>query len=454
MAVNKVRNIMVVEKRPGIAKRLERQFAGRRVTVASESNVDAILDRFEVDVYDVVIITSAAVQSGHVEGKDLFEAISGKSPTSQVLFLVDPAHIKLAMKAMTAGSFRYAKFPIEDDELRMLVDSTLKEQGALEEASAADGAEPVRFDQPLLGRSKPMKEVFRQISQAAASDIPVLILGETGTGKDLAAQAIHLASDRGDGPYVPVHLGALPQELVASELFGHEKGAFTGALDRRSGKFEQASTGTIFLDEISTIDERVQISLLRILESKRFTRLGGKRVMTTRARIIAATNENPSDLVGQGSFREDLLYRLDVFRILMPPLRDRQGDIPLLIDAFMKRFRDAFHKDVHGIHPECVAQLEDHDWPGNVRELKNVIQRAVLISTGQVLLPEHLPGRFGRRPATRPKVSFTVGTPLAEIEREMVVRALAVAPNRTQAAELLGISRRALYNKLRKYDIQ
>jgi transcriptional regulator with PAS, ATPase and Fis domain len=246
----------------------------------------------------------------------------------------------------------------------------------------------------------------------------------------------------------------LPQELVASELFGHEKGAFTGALDRRAGKFEQANTGTIFLDEISTIDERVQISLLRILESKRFTRLGGKRVMTSRARIIAATNENPSELVENGVFRDDLLYRLDVFRVHMPALRERQGDIPLLIDAFMKRFREAFGKDVHGIHPECVARLEEHDWPGNVRELKNVIQRAVLISTGEVLLPDHLPGRFGQKSAVRPKVTFTVGTPLSEVEREMVLRALATAPNRKQAAELLGISRRALYNKLRKYGIR
>lgn len=454
MAAIKERHIMVVEKRPGIAKRLERQFADRPVTVASERDVDTILDRFEDTAYDVVIVTSAAIQSGRVEGKELFEAISGKSPKSQVLFLVDPAHIKLAMKAMTAGSFRYAKFPIEDDELRMLVESTLREQGALENAAIGDGGEPVRLDQPLLGRSKPMKDVFRQISQAAASDIPVLILGETGTGKDLTAQAIHLASDRREGAYVPVHLGALPQELVASELFGHEKGAFTGALDRRSGKFELANAGTIFLDEISTIDERVQVSLLRILESKRFTRLGGKRVLTTRARIVAATNENPSDLVDQGTFREDLLYRLDVFRVHMPPLRERQGDIPLLIDAFMKRFREAFHKNVHGIHPECIALLEEHDWPGNVRELKNVIQRAVLISSGEVLLPEHLPNRFGRKGPSRPKVTFTVGTPLSEIEREMVIRALATAPNRKQAAELLGISRRALYNKLQKYGLR
>ena len=454
MATKKERSIIVVEKRPGIAKRLRRQFADRRVSVSSEHDVDTVLDRFEDEVYDVVIITSAAMKSGQSDGKELFEAISGRSPKSQVLFLVDPAHIKLAMRAMTAGSFRYAKFPIEDDELWMLVESTLKQQGALDERSVSDGAEPVPIDQPLLGRSKPMKEVFRQISQAAASDIPVLILGETGTGKDLAAQAIHLAGDRREGPYVPVHLGALPQELVASELFGHEKGAFTGALERRSGKLEQGNTGTVFLDEISTIDEKVQISLLRVLESKRFTRLGGKRVMTTRARIIAATNDNPSELVENGAFREDLLYRLDVFRVHMPPLRDRHGDIPLLIDAFMKRFRKAFHKDVHGIHPECVAQLEEHDWPGNVRELKNVIQRAVLISTGEVLLPEHLPGRFSSKSAVRPKVTFTVGTPLEEIEREMVVRALATAVSRTQAAELLGISRRALYNKLHKFDIR
>lgn len=448
------KNIIVVERRLGIASRLRRQFSNKGVTVDREADADNVLERFEDGAYDVVVITSAAVKSSHVGGKELFAAMQARSPQSQVLFLVEPTDIKLAMAAAKMGTFRYAKFPIEDDELRMLIETSLADPGGGGKTAGTEISESPIVEQPLLGRSKPMRDIYRQISQAAASDIPVLIVGETGTGKDLAAQAIHLASARRDGPYVPVHLGALPPELVASELFGHEKGAFTGAVDRRTGKFEQATKGTIFLDEISTIDEKIQVSLLRILEHKRFTRLGGKRVLSSNARIIAATNDNPAELVEKGQFREDLLYRLDVFRVVMPPLRERHGDIPLLINAFMKRYRDAFHKEVRGIDPECVAQLEEHDWPGNVRELKNVIQRAVLISTGEVLLPEHLPGRFRGKKKTKAKVTFTVGTPLEEVEREMVLRALATAPSRKQAAELLGISRRALYNKLRKFNIQ
>jgi DNA-binding NtrC family response regulator len=300
-----------------------------------------------------------------------------------------------------------------------------------------------------------MQEVYRQIRQASVTDMPILLMGETGTGKDLAAHAIHEQSKRKEGPYVAVNLGALPPELVGSELFGHEKGAFTGAIDRREGKFEQAQNGTVFLDEIATIDEKVQISLLRLIEQRTFQRLGGNKTLRTNARLIAASNQNLPDLAEQGRFRKDLYYRLDVFRIVMPPLRDRGGDVVLLIDEFLKRFNRSFNKNIMGVAPECISLLESYSWPGNVRELKNVVQRAVLVCEGQVLLPEHLPSRFRPGEPVRPRVSFEIGTPLEEVEREMVVRALTAAKNnRKRAADLLGISRRALYNKLQKHNIK
>jgi transcriptional regulator with PAS, ATPase and Fis domain len=282
-----------------------------------------------------------------------------------------------------------------------------------------------------------------------------LLIGETGTGKDLAAQAIHQQSARSEGPYIPVNLGAIPAGLVASELFGHERGAFTGAAEQRKGIFERAHDGTVFLDEIGTIDEKVQVSLLRLIEQKKFHRLGGRRGISSNVRLIAASNQDLVDAVQQGIFREDLYYRLDVFRIMMPPLQERQEDISLLIDEFLKRYNRKFQKNILGISPESVSLLESYDWPGNVRELKNVIQRGVLVCSGEVLLPEHLPPRFRADRVVRPKVTFTVGTPLEEVEREMVIRALAVAKNnRTRAADLLGISRRALYNKLHKHRIR
>lgn len=306
----------------------------------------------------------------------------------------------------------------------------------------------------LFGRSPAMMAVFRQIEQAAATDIPVLLYGETGTGKDLAARAIHARSERADGPFMAVNLAALPQELVASELFGHEKGAFTSAEQRREGKFELADNGTIFLDEIAAIDEKVQVSLLRLIERKNFHRLGGRAAISTNARLIAASNQNLAEDVKRGTFREDLYYRLDVFRIVMPPVRERRTDIPDLIDVFLRRFNKNLEKDISGVSSECVAILEAYDWPGNVRELKNVIQRAALVCNGDTLLPEHLPPRFRKSAGQSPKVSFEVGATLAEVEREMIVRTLEMVDhNRTHAAEKLGISRRALYNKMRRYNI-
>lgn len=312
----------------------------------------------------------------------------------------------------------------------------------------------IRFEK-LVGNSKPMEDVYRQIRQAAATDIPILLLGETGTGKDVAAQTIHEQSERNKGPYIAINLGALPSELVGSELFGHEKGAFTGAIERREGKFEEARNGTIFLDEISTIDAKVQVSLLRLIEQKTFHRLGGKTIINTNARLITASNQNLLELVEQRHFRKDLYYRLDVFRIVMPPLRQRSGDIVLLIDEFLNRFNRSLKKHIVGVAPECVSLLETYDWPGNVRELKNVVQRAVLVCAGEVLLPDHLPPRFRKGKPAPPKVSFEIGTSLEEVEREMIVRTLAAAHNnRKQAADLLGISRRALYNKLQKHKIK
>ncbi len=314
------------------------------------------------------------------------------------------------------------------------------------------------FDEhDFYGESLCMRKVFEQIRQAASTDLPVLILGETGTGKDLVARAIHSESDRRQGPYIPVNLGAIPTELVGSELFGHEKGAFTGAAERNKGRFEQAEGGTLFLDEIAMIDEKMQVSLLRIIEQKEFYRLGGGRAVPTNVRLIAASNDDLLELMKKGRFREDLYYRLDVFRISIPSLRERRGDVALLVEQFLERYSESLGKEVLDISSECMRILESYRWPGNVRELKNVIQRAVLVCPEDTLLPEHLPPRFlnGKNRKREEETIFEVGTTLDRMEREMIVRTLqASGNNRTRAAELLGISRRALYNKLQKHNLR
>lgn len=446
--------VVVVEKELGIAVRLQRLFAGKDIEVIRESSIDHVVERIERNPCDVLIITSVAFQAGKTDGLEMLEVIGANNPRTQILFVAEPQDIDLAMAALKAGSYHYAKQPINDDELRMLVETALEQRppdlDIVTEEDSGFSAGKVH----LLGRSQAMRAIYQSIQQAAATDIPILIAGETGTGKDLVAQAVHETSARRAEAYIPVHLGALPPELVASELFGHERGAFTGATDRRVGQFELGSDGTIFLDEISTIDEKVQISLLRLIEQRKFTRLGGRKPLHTNARVIAATNETLRELVEQGTFREDLYYRLDVFHIDVPPLRERYGDIPLLVASFIRRYNHAFHKSVQGVSPEAASMLEKYPWPGNVRELKNVIQRAVLICTSASLMPDHLPSRFRSDDAQKVELTYAVGTPLQEFERQAIVRTLTVARSRKEAAELLGISRRALYNKMERYGIE
>jgi DNA-binding NtrC family response regulator len=312
-----------------------------------------------------------------------------------------------------------------------------------------------RREDPLVAVSPATRRVYRQALQAARADIPVLLLGETGTGKDLLAQVIHRHSDRKSAPYLAVNLGSVPSELVAGELFGHEKGAFTGAGDRRRGVFEVASNGTIFLDEIDSLDKKVQVSLLRLLEQHRFTRLGGSKPVPTNARIIAASNANLKDLIKTGAFRNDLYYRLEAFIITLPPLSARPEDIPALCSRFIEQYGAATHKHVQSISGDALDLIRSYDWPGNIRELKNVIQRAVLVCDGDEIRPGDLPVRLQeQRPKPDRDVTIRLGTPLTEIEKTMLVSALrATGNNRKEAADLLGISRRAIYNKLQKFGL-
>jgi DNA-binding NtrC family response regulator len=302
----------------------------------------------------------------------------------------------------------------------------------------------------IIGESPAIQSVIEQLSEAAYSDISVLITGETGTGKDVAAQAIHRLSPRATGPYVVVNTGAMPTELIAAELFGYESGAFTGAAESREGRFEQANGGTLFLDEIGTMDQKAQVILLRLLETKSFHRLGGKRRMSVDVRVVAATNEDLEEAILEKRFREDLFFRFDVFRIHLPPLRERAGDIPLLTKHFVLEFSKKYQKTVT-MDPRTLAILCDYPWPGNIRELKHVIQRAVLLCKSSVLTPDYLSGRLlDYQPSFRDEgqVSFPVGRSMAAVERGYIEATIRACHGHLgKAATVLGMSRKTIYNK-------
>lgn len=416
------------------------------------TQVDRVLHLCDEGERPVVVVASSALFRGAHPETEALELLRQRHPDVPVLVLATPPHVDTLLETLVNTHTPYSKLPMSNDELRHAITGLMARRlpDSSEQSTPIFPAE----SESLLGRSAAMADVMSQIDQCAATDIPVLICGETGTGKDLAGETIHRRSGRSDAPYVVTHLGAMPPELLGSELFGHEKGAFTGAVERRIGKFEEARNGTIFLDEISTIDEKTQISLLRILEQKRFSRLGGRRTIHCPTRIIAATNEDIPALVAEGRFREDLLYRLDVYRILLPPLRERPTDIPLLAEHFLARYSRVFQKKVRRLSSECLHLLERYPWPGNVRELKNVIQRAVLItSEKKVVGIDALPPRFRAQIQGPDELHFAVGTPLADIESAMIRATLERVPNRSEAARLLGISRRALYNKMSRLGL-
>ena len=451
-----VERIVCLDRRRKLFRQAEEIFRpDPKVRVHFEKSAEHVLDLVENDGCDVLLVSSTMVRESPSDWKEFVEVLTAKSPWTQVIFLINPREIALASRALKAGSYHYAKLPISDEELKMLIEAALASRPNVGKHSRVLRENRITGFEDMVGTSPGMKSLYRTIRQAAATDIPVLLTGETGTGKDLAARAIHQLSNRADEVFMPVHLGALPQDLVPSELFGHVKGAFTGAAETHKGSFEQAHGGTVFLDELSTIDDRIQISLLRLIETKSFHRIGGRRVVKADVRMIAATNEDLEEAVETGRFREDLYYRLEVFQIHMPPLRDRASDIPLLIHHFLKRYNRDYQKEILGLSPEATALLEAYDWPGNVRELKNVIQRAVVVCQGEVITPQHLSQRIKPDTGSSRKIVLSVGTSFEEAERKLLEKTLrATGNNRRQAAAILGVSRGTLYNKIRKYRLK
>jgi len=446
--------IICVDEGRGLARQVMDSFGKAAIELAYERSIDEVVDRFERETFDLMLFSSSVARRQPDDALEILELISAKCPGTPILFFAHPGRLKMAHQALRAGAFHYSRLPVSDQELKLLIETALEKRPQVGlNLLLRSEVEKTTFES-MVGRSPAMQQVYRQIRQAAATDIPVLLSGETGTGKELAAKAIHELSPRAQGPCIPVHIGSLPADLVASELFGHEPGAFTGAQGGRKGCFEEADGGTVFLDEIATIDEKMQVSLLRLLETSQFNPIGGNECRSVDARVIAASNADLQEEVRLGRFREDLYYRLDVLHVTLPPLRERHGDIHLLVDHFLKDACDNFRKMIRGVSPDFSSCLEAYPWPGNVRELKNVIQRAVVNCPGDILETAQLPRRLLHLENDDVTMTVKVGTSIATVEKELIRRTMEFTQgNRTRASQVLGISRRALYNKIKRYQI-
>jgi DNA-binding NtrC family response regulator len=386
-------------------------------------------------------------------GLDLLRALKDEGGDLTIVILTAQGTVETAVEAIKEGAYDYLTKPVEPQRLKILLDKIVERQDTLREVKVLRRQlrDHGTFGR-MIGSSPHMRKVYHVIEQAAPTSANVLIWGESGTGKELVAQTIHQLSPRAQQPFVPINCAAIPETLLESEIFGHEKGAFTGAHDRRAGCFELADHGTLFLDEIAEMTPATQVKLLRVLQERRFRRLGGRNEQSVDVRVIAATNQNPMDAVKTGKLREDLYYRLNVFAMELPPLRDRKDDLPLLIQSFIHEFNQRNSKSVAALDGGAMRMLEQYNWPGNVRELRNVIERAVILSSGEFIEPKHLPPLVTDSPdVVKPTLSLTPGTTVEEAERRLILMTLEhTRDNKTRAAEILGISLKTLHNKLNK----
>jgi DNA-binding NtrC family response regulator len=403
-----------------------------------------------------IVITDLVMP--RLDGLGLLRALQSQGADATTLLLTAQGTVETAVEAMKEGAYDYLTKPIDIQRLKILLDKivvrleTLREVKALRRQLREHGA----FG-PLIGNSPEMRKIYQIVEQAAPTSASVLITGESGTGKELVAQTIHQLSPRASFPFIAINCAAIPETLLESEIFGHEKGAFTGAADRRQGCFELADRGTLFLDEIGEMTPATQVKLLRVLQEQKFRRLGGRTEQTVDVRVIAATNIDPLEAVRKGALREDLYYRLNVFSFRLPPLRERKEDMPLLIQAFVTEFNNRNQKAIAGVDHETMQLLESYNWPGNVRELRNVIERATILAPGPFIEPKHLPPSFVAEPSIPQKaqVALAPGTTVEEAERRLILMTLEhTRDNKTRAAEILGISLKTLHNKLNKLRLR
>jgi DNA-binding NtrC family response regulator len=402
-----------------------------------------------------VALVIADLKMPRMDGLDLLREIERRGLPSAVVVLTGRGSIETAVEAMRLGAYDYLTKPVDPQRLLLLIPKALESQRTRSALRAfrAPAAGPESRVKRMVGDSPVMQEVFDLTERVARSKANVLIVGESGTGKELVARGIHELSPRAAQAYISVNSAALPPDLLENELFGHERGAFTGAVIRKQGCFELAHQGTLFLDEVADMSLATQAKLLRVLEGHPYRRLGGTQELTVDVRVIAATNRNIERMLADGLFRQDLYFRLSTVEIHLPPLRARGEDVPLLVRAFLAEFNRAYGKPVTKVAPAVMDRLLRHPWPGNVRELRNAVEHAVILASGDTIVLEDLPAavREPGRPAGRSEGLYLCS--IEEMERRLIAEALARFPTRTRAAEALGVSLRTLYNKIHRYGL-
>jgi len=447
------KSILIIEDDRNTRSGIARLLRGKYDITEAVDGVRA-LNILRKNNFDLVV---SDIQMPGASGLDVLSEVLKKDSPPPCILITAYGTIETAVEAIKKGAYDFISKPVDIERLELIVSRALESKELKEENQKLKKQLDEKYGfEKIVGNSVKMYDVFEIVKQVAPAKSTVLITGESGTGKELIARAIHSLSGR-KGSFVPVHCAALPSSLLESELFGYEKGAFTGAVDRRPGRFEVADNGTIFLDEIGEIDQSVQVKLLRILESKSFERVGSSEPVFTDARIVAATNKNLVQAVKDGKFREDLYYRLNVLTIELPPLRDRKEDIPLLVKSFVDFYAAENGKKLAGISEDVLEMFDNYDWPGNIRELRNCIERMVVLCRGRELnisdVPLHIREKIS--PSLVGKIEKFDSLDMVSNEKRLITHALnEMKGNRTLAAEKLGISRRTLHRKLNEYGIK
>lgn len=450
--------ILIVEDEKNTREGLERTL-NRKYQIIQADNGEKALRLLAANPVDILLTD---LRMPGMDGLTLVRRAIAHESQPVCIVLTAYGSIESAVEAMKVGAYDFLTKPLNLDQLEIVIERALHSRQLENENRSLRTQLDKRFGlEAIIGRTPAMEELFKLIRQVAPARATVLIQGESGTGKELVAHAIHNLSPRTRGPFIAVHCAALPQNLLESELFGHEKGAFTGAVERRRGRFEMAEGGTLFLDEISEIDPTVQVKLLRVLEEWKFERVGGQETLEADIRLVTATNNDLKKLVQEGKLRSDLFYRLHVVTVNLPPLRERRDDIPLLAGHFLQNFARENNRKIEEIGADVLSALADYDWPGNVRELKNVIERMVILSHGAKLTLRDLPAslRENERSApasgiSAPSIPLEAGS-IKEANRRMIMAAIETAGgNRSLAAKKLGISRRTLHRKLREFGVE
>ena len=444
----------------------------RLLVIDDEKNIrEGLAESLEMDGYDVVcaedgdggwkrfcggdidLVITDLRMSG-LSGEELMRRILAQAPGFPVIILTGHGSVESAVAAMRDGAWDFLTKPVDLDHLSLIVKRALENRELVfQHRRMVEEFERRKQFKSIIGNSRNMREIFDTMSRVAPTKASILITGESGVGKELVADAIHDLSPRKDKPLVKVHCAALSASLLESELFGHEKGAFTGAVSRRRGRFELASGGTLFLDEIGEIDQNIQIKLLRVLQEKKFERVGGEQTIETDVRIVAATNKDLKAEIEKGNFREDLYFRLNVVNIHVPPLRERSDDIPLLAAAFIKEFADENGKTIEGIHEKARSRLYAYEWPGNIRELRNCMESAVVMCRSSIITVDDLPPAL-RDAADEGWMHIKLGASMSECEKIIIRDTLSFyRGNKSKAAETLEISRKTLLRKLAEYEL-